>query len=62
MHTISQIDPDLFNRALRKQAELVDRIVDVLTGEWERGWSRDWPVDPRVSPEEVMEDLHYGRD
>lgn len=62
MHTVSQMDPDLYARALRKQAELWDRIIAVLSGEWERGWSRTWTVNPRMSLDEVMEDLKYGRD
>ena len=62
MHTVSQMDPNLYARALKKQAELVDRIVDVLSGEWERGWSRGWSVDPQVSLDEVMDDLEFGRD
>ena len=62
MHTVSQMDPDLYTRALRKQAELWDRIIAVLSGEWERGWSPTWTVNPRVTLEDVMEDLEYGRD
>ncbi|UCH29166.1 MAG: hypothetical protein JSV06_12985 [Myxococcales bacterium] len=62
MHTVSQIDPDLYTTALRKQAELWDRIIAVLSGEWERGFSRSWTVRPRVTLEEVMEDLEYGRE
>jgi hypothetical protein len=62
MHTVSQMDPDLYARALRKQAELWDRIIAVLGGEWERGWSPKWTVNPRISVEDVMEDLEYGQE
>jgi hypothetical protein len=62
MHTVSQMDPHLYARALRKQAELWDRIIDVLGGELERGWSLRWTVNPRISLDEIMEDLEYGRD
>ena len=61
MHTVSQIDRTIYIRARQKQAELVDRIIGVLTGEWERGWSRHWRLEPDISPEEVMEDLQFGR-
>jgi len=62
MHTIHQIDPTLYARARREEAELWDRILAVLSGEWERGWSLKWVVEPRISTEEVMEDLEFGRD
>ena len=61
MHTVNQMDPSLYARALRKQTELWDQIIAVLGGEWEHGWSRNWTVNPRVSVEEVMEDLEYGQ-
>lgn len=62
MHTLSHLDPELFARALKKQADTVDRIIAALTGEWERGWSRTWRVHPRISVDEVLEDLRHGRD
>ncbi len=62
MHTISQMDPELYAKAVRKQTELWDRLIAVLSGEWERGWSPRWTVNPRVSWEDVMEDLEYGQD
>lgn len=61
MHIVRQMDPSLYVRARQKQAELWDRIIGVVSGEWERGWSQSWKVDPGVDPEEVMEDLRYGR-
>jgi hypothetical protein len=54
--------PELFTRAVRKQAELYHRIINVIGGQRERGWSRRWAVNPRIALEEVMEDLEYGRD
>ena len=62
MHTISLIDPSLYAKAVQKQNELWDRIIDVLSGEWERGFSRTWSASPDISLEEVMGDLKYGRD
>jgi hypothetical protein len=62
MHTVSQMDRNLYIRARQKQADLWDHIIATLSGGWHRGWSRDWPVDPRISPEEVMQDLQFGRD
>ena len=62
MHTISQMDRGLYLRARQKQAELWDHIIATLSGEWDRGWSRSWAVDPKVSLEEVMEELEYGQD
>jgi len=62
MHTLHQIDPTVYASARRKEAELWDRILAVLSGEWERGWSLKWSVDTVISPEEVMRDLEFGRD
>ena len=62
MHIVSQIDPDLYARARRKQSEVWDRVVAAIGGEWERGWSRTWRVRPDIVLEDVMEDLGYGRD
>ena len=62
MHTLIHMDPELYARARKKQADLVDRVVGALSGEWERGWSRRWVVEPHITFEEVMEDLHHGRD
>ena len=61
MHTVQQMNPTLHARAMRKQAELWERIFDVLSGDWERGWSRSWRVEPVISLAEVMDDLEYGR-
>lgn len=62
MHTIHRLDPALYAKALRKEAELWDRILAFVSGEWERGWSLKWTVDPAISMEEVIEDLKFGRD
>ena len=62
MHTVRQMDPHLYARALQKQSELWDRILYALGGEGERGWSLRWRVSPRISQEDVMADLEYGRD
>jgi hypothetical protein len=62
MHTVSQMDRNLYVRARRKQEELWDRIIAAVSGEWDRAWSRDWSVRPSVCSEDVMEDLEYGRD
>jgi hypothetical protein len=61
MHIVSQMSPEVYVRARQKQAELWDRIIAVVGGEWERGWSPSWRVDPLLRVEEVMEDLEYGR-
>ncbi|MGB5705141.1 MAG: hypothetical protein WBM48_20120 [Polyangiales bacterium] len=61
MHIVSQMNPDLYARARQRQSELWDRIINLLSGEWERSWSPTWRVDPAVLPEEVMEDLNHGR-
>lgn len=61
MHTVSQMNPQVYLRARQKQAELWDRIISFVSGEWNRGWSPRWQVDPAVVLEEVMEDLQYGR-
>lgn len=62
MHTLHQINPTIYAKARRKEAELWDRILAVLSGEWERGWSLKWSVDTVISPSEVMRDLEFGRD
>ena len=62
MHIVSQIDPDLYARARRKQSEVWERVVAAIGGEWERGWSRSWTVEPEIVLEDVMKDLEYGRE
>lgn len=62
LQAVSHIDPELYHRVLRKQADLWDRIIDAMGGEWERAWSQRWSVDPYITVEEVLEDLAFGRD
>lgn len=62
MHIVNQMNPDLYVRARQKQAELWDRIIAMVSGEWARGWSRTWTVHPAIVLDEVMEDLEYGRE
>ena len=62
LQSISHMNPALYHRALRKQAELWEHILEALGGEWERSWSRRWDLEPDLSLHEVLEDLEYGRD
>jgi hypothetical protein len=62
MQTIHRLDSTLYAKALRKEAELWDRILAVMSGEWERGWTLKWTLEPAISTDEVMQDLEFGRD
>jgi len=62
MHMVRQLNPQVYVRARQKQAELWDRIIAMVGGEWERGWSPSWTVHPVLRVDEVMEDLNYGRE
>ena len=62
MHALKQMDPDLYAEALRKQARLSAELIALLERRWETAFGLRWIVKPRISLEEVMEDLAYGRD
>lgn len=62
LQAVGHIDRKLYHRTIRKQAELWDRIIDKLGGEWERAYSQSWSVEVSITWDDVVEDLQFGRD
>ncbi|MBW2160707.1 MAG: hypothetical protein JRH14_12240 [Deltaproteobacteria bacterium] len=62
MHMLSQMDPDLYREVLRKQAEVWDDLIAAFAATWDRLFEPRWTPENRVSIEDVLADLAYGRD
>ena len=62
MHMLSQMDPDLYREVLRKQTEVWDALITAFAATWDRLFEPRWAPENRVSIEEVLADLAYGRD
>ena len=62
MHTLNQMDPRLAREVLRKQAEVWDILIAAFTDTWDRMFQPLWTADNRVSTDDVLADLAYGRD
>lgn len=62
MHTLNQMDPNLYADVLRKQAQVWTELMDAAEDIWNRSLSLDWVAEPSISEEEVLADLAYGRD
>jgi hypothetical protein len=56
------MDPNLYLEVLRKQAQVWTDLMEAVEDMWSRSFSFDWVVEARVSEEEVLGDLAYGRD
>jgi hypothetical protein len=56
------MDPNLYLEVLRKQAQVWTDLMEAVEDMWSRSFSFDWAVEARVSEEEVLGDLAYGRD
>ena len=62
MHTLNQMDPRLSAEVLRRQARVWEDLGKALEDAWNRSVSLHWSVKTRISSEEVLADLAYGRD
>ncbi|TNF61989.1 MAG: hypothetical protein EP303_04700 [Deltaproteobacteria bacterium] len=62
MHTLNQMDPNLYLEALRKQAQVWEDLITAFEDAWNRAFSPKWKVQVRITEEEVLADLGYGRD
>jgi len=62
MHTLNQMDPNLYLEVLRKQAQVWTDLMEAVEDMWSWSFSFDWAVEASVSEEEVLGDLAYGRD
>ena len=62
MHTLNQMDPNLYVEVLRRQAQVWTDLRTALEETWNRSFSLRWTVETRISGEEVLADLGYGRD
>ncbi len=62
MHTLSQMDPDLHKEVLRKQTEVWDALIVAFARTWDRLFEPRPAAEHRVSIEDVLADLAYGRD
>lgn len=62
MHRLNPNARSPYLEVLRRQKEVWELLIGAIETSWNRGFSMDWRVDPRISPEEVVADLTYGRD
>lgn len=62
MHTVRQMDPNLYLEVLRKREQLWEELFTALEDIWDRWVSRQWVPESVISVEEVLADLAYGRD
>jgi len=56
------MDPDLYREVRRKQTEVWDALITAFAATWDRLFQPPWEPENRVSIEEVLADLAYGRD
>ena len=62
MHTLNQMDPNLYLEVLRRQAQVWSDLRTALEETWNRSFSLRWTVKTSISSEEVLADLVHGRD
>jgi hypothetical protein len=62
MHMLSQMDPDLYREVLQKQTEAWDALIAAFATPWDRLFEPGRAPENRVSIEDVLADLAYGRD
>ena len=62
MHMLSQMDPDLYREVLRKQTAVWDALIAAFGTPWDRLFEPWRAPENRVSIEDVLADLAYGRD
>ena len=62
MHTLSQMDPNLYLEVRRKQARVWDDLIAAVREAWNRRFKPRWTPESKISLEDVLGDLAYGRD
>lgn len=62
MDTASQMEPELYRRVLQTQAEMWDALIAAFVAGWDRTFEPRWTPENRVSLDDVLLDLAYGRD
>jgi hypothetical protein len=56
------MDPKLYREVLRRQARMWDALIAALMEPWDRWLRPRWTPENRISIEDVLFDLAYGRD
>jgi len=56
------MDPDLYREVLRKQAEVWDDLIAAFSDAWDRLFQPRWTPENRLSIEDILADLAYGRE
>jgi hypothetical protein len=56
------MDPKLYREVLRKQAQVWDDLIAAFTDTWDRLFQPLWTTENRVTTDDVLADLAYGRD
>jgi hypothetical protein len=56
------MNPKLYLEVLRKQAEVWDELIAAFTSTWDRMFQPRWTPENKISLEDVLADLTYGRD
>lgn len=62
MHTVRQMNPELYREVVRRQAEFWDAVVAAFAEALGGVFELRWTLDTRPSIEDVLGDLAYGRD
>jgi len=62
MHMLNQMDPNLYLAVRQKQAQVWDDLIAALTANWSRHFRPRWTPENRISLEDILGDLAYGRD
>ncbi|MBW2380593.1 MAG: hypothetical protein JRG70_13750 [Deltaproteobacteria bacterium] len=62
MHTLNQMDPKLYREVRRKQAQVWDDLIAAFIDTWDRTFQPLWTTENRISIDDVLADLAYGRD
>jgi hypothetical protein len=62
MHTVRQMNPELYREVVRRQAEFWDAVVAAFAEALGGVFELRWTLDTRPSIEDVLADLAYGRE
>ena len=62
MHELKQMDPKLYLKVLRTRAQFWDQVIAAFEDRLERWFNPVRSPEARISIEDVLTDLAYGRD